>query len=51
MGDWVTTILSAIGSMFTTMYDSENTVLAYCMLIPVVGGIAAFCTRLAKRSR
>lgn len=51
MGDWVTTILSAIGSMFTTMYDSENTVLAYCMLIPVVGGIASFCTRLAKRSR
>lgn len=51
MSEWVTTILSAIGSMFTTMYDPENTVLAYCMLIPVVGGIAAFCTRLAKRSR
>lgn len=51
MSEWVTTILSAVGTMFTSMYDSENTVLAYCILIPVVGGIASFCTRLAKRGR
>lgn len=51
MSDWVTSILGAIGTMFTSLYDTENAVLCYCVLIPVVGGIASFCTRLVKRGR
>lgn len=61
MAEWITTILSAIGSLFTSLYTVQvtgnnenplgaNPILA-CILIPVVGGIAAFCIRLAKRAR
>lgn len=61
MADWVTTIIGAITSFFTTLYtvipngangplDATNPILM-CILIPVVSGVAAFCVRLAKRSR
>lgn len=62
MSDWVTTILSAISSLFTSLYTvynsagegtanlASNPILA-CILLPVVGGVAAFCVRLAKRAR
>lgn len=61
MSEWVTTIISAISSFFTTLYTvntdesavatlAGNPILA-CVLIPVVGGIAAFCTRLAKKRK
>lgn len=51
MQEWVTTIITSIGSMFTTLYDPENVTIATCSLIPVVVAIAGFCTRLIKRTR
>lgn len=62
MSEWITTILGAITSFFTSLYHvnvidgttqqqiTANPILM-CVLIPVVSGIAAFCIRLAKRSR
>lgn len=60
MSDWITTILGAITSFFTTLYTvntGDNLNLAtgnpilMCVLIPVVSGIAAFCVKLTKRAR
>lgn len=61
MSDWITTILSAISSFFTSLYTVNPSTgdvtaitanpLLMCVLIPVVGGIAAFAIRLVKRAR
>jgi hypothetical protein len=51
MAEWVNTIITSMGTMFSTLYDPENVTIATCSLIPVVAGIAAFCTKLVKRGR
>lgn len=60
MSDWVTTIITAISQFFTTLYtvnagNSTNVLdlnpILLCVLLPVVGGVAAFCTRLVKRRK
>jgi hypothetical protein len=60
LGDWVTTIISSIGDMFSALYHVNNAdggptlainpILA-CVLLPVVSGIAAFAVRLIKRRK
>lgn len=62
MGTWVTDILSAISSFFTTLYTvhtpgggttgtAANNPILLCVLLPVVTGIAAFAVRLIKRRK
>lgn len=62
MSEWVTTIISAISTLFTSLYTvndaagantptlASNPILA-CILLPVVSGVAVFCVKLAKRRK